>query len=166
MKKLILLSSITGLILMISSCASIVSKSIWPLTVNSNPSGAVITISDRNSAVVYKSTTPANVKLKSGAGFFKKESYKIKFELSGYDVREIPVECKLNGWYWGNIFIGGLIGMLIVDPATGAMYKLDAEYITENLSKKTGSIETEPQLIIYEINDISKNLKEHLVKMN
>jgi len=30
----------------------------------------------------------------------------------------------MSGWYWGNILIGGLIGMLVVDPLTGAMYKL------------------------------------------
>lgn len=31
----------------------------------------------------------------------------------------------MDGWYIGNLLFGGLIGMLIVDPATGAMYKLD-----------------------------------------
>ena len=30
----------------------------------------------------------------------------------------------MDGWYIGNILFGGLIGMLIVDPATGAMYNL------------------------------------------
>ncbi|WP_174263189.1 CsgG/HfaB family protein [Citrifermentans bemidjiense] len=31
----------------------------------------------------------------------------------------------MNGWYWGNIVFGGVIGLLIVDPATGAMWKMD-----------------------------------------
>jgi hypothetical protein len=30
----------------------------------------------------------------------------------------------MDGWYIGNILFGGVIGFLIVDPATGAMWKL------------------------------------------
>lgn len=158
--------SITVMFILISSCASIVSRSNWPMIVNSDPSGAAITISNRSGAEVYKGTTPANVKLKSAAKFFKMESYKIKFQLSGYDTKEIPVECKLNGWYWGNILLGGLIGMLIVDPATGAMYKLDTKSVNENLSKTKLSTETEYQLKVYSINDMPEDLKEYLVKIN
>jgi hypothetical protein len=28
----------------------------------------------------------------------------------------------MSGWYIGNILVGGLIGMLAVDPVTGGMY--------------------------------------------
>ena len=31
----------------------------------------------------------------------------------------------MDGWYAGNILIGGLLGLLIIDPATGSMWKLD-----------------------------------------
>jgi hypothetical protein len=31
----------------------------------------------------------------------------------------------IDGWYWGNLLIGGIIGMVFVDPLTGAMWKLD-----------------------------------------
>ncbi len=77
------------MILFISACASIVSKSNWPLTVNSNPSGANIIITNIDGKSVFSGTTPATLKLKSGAGFFKKESYKIKFQLTGYNEMEI-----------------------------------------------------------------------------
>lgn len=30
----------------------------------------------------------------------------------------------MDGWYVGNIIFGGLIGLLLVDPITGAMWKL------------------------------------------
>ncbi len=152
--------------MLFSSCASIVSHSSWPLTVNSNPSGATITISNRSGAEVYKGTTPANVMLKSGAKFFKRESYKIHFQLAGYDIKDIPVECKVNGWYWGNIVLGGVIGWLIVDPATGAMYKLDATAINESLTKTSASIDPEHKLNVCSINDLPQSVKEHLVKIN
>src|SRR5438105_14819936 len=107
----------------LSSCASIVSKSNWPVTVRSNPDGAKITITNRKGEQVYTGNSPAMLTLKSGAGFFKRESYKIKFELDGYAPREIPLQCKVNGWYWGNIVFGGLLGFLIIDADTGAMYQ-------------------------------------------
>ena len=104
--------------------------------------------------------------LKSGAGFFQKESYQVRFELAGYEVRSIPVECRVNGWYWGNILLGGVIGMLIVDPATGAMYKLDVPNVYETLSKATTKIKQEPGLKIYALTDLPQGLKGHLVKIN
>lgn len=79
------------------------------------------------------------MKLKSGAGFFSKESYTISLSLDGYETRKVNLECKVNGWYFGNLLIGGVIGMLIVYPATGAMYKLDNTGITENLSRSASA---------------------------
>lgn len=33
----------------------------------------------------------------------------------------------VSGWYVANLLFGGLIGLLIVDPLTGAMYNLSPE---------------------------------------
>jgi hypothetical protein len=51
----------------------------------------------------------------------------------------------MSGWYIGNILFGGLIGMLAVDPVTGAMYvfpesvsaALDAEAAKTSSSKES-----------------------------
>jgi hypothetical protein len=90
----------------------------------SNPARATVIITEKFGHQVFRGKTPLVTKLRSGAGFFSKESYTVTISLPGYQTKEIHVECKLNGWYFGNIFFGGVIGMLIVDPATGAMYKL------------------------------------------
>lgn len=153
--------SVIVIIAIFSSCASIVSKSSWPLTVNTNPNGAKVEITDKKGVVVYNGNTPATMSLKSGAGFFSKQSYKVKLTLDGYGEKIIPVECTLNGWYIGNIVFGGLIGLLIVDPATGAMYKLDREVINETFTKTTSS--NEPSLRIMNINDLPESMKTHLV---
>ncbi len=34
------------------------------------------------------------------------------------------IDSSLSGWYIGNLLFGGIVGLLIVDPATGAMWKL------------------------------------------
>ncbi|MBP1617777.1 MAG: hypothetical protein H6Q14_1604 [Bacteroidetes bacterium] len=151
-------------ICLFSSCATIVSKSNWPLTVNTTPSGAKIEITNKKGATIYNGITPSTVSLASGDGFFAKQSYQIKLTLDGYNEKIIPVECKLNGWYFGNIIFGGLIGLLIVDPATGAMYKLETKYINEGLEKK-GSSDT-ASLNILDINDIPAPMRNHLVAIN
>ena len=167
MKRTFQASFLFAVLATLSSCASIVSKSSWPVSVNSNPAGATITITNRKGNEVYKGTAPAMINLKSGAGFFKKESYIIHYELAGYATKEIPLECRVNGWYWGNLLLGGVLGMLIIDPATGAMYKLNTETVQGTLVKNsTGSVDTEPSLKICSIKDIPRSMEKQLVKIN
>lgn len=146
-----------------SGCASIVSTSTWPLTVDSTPKGAKVEITDVRGFNVYTGKTPATVLLKSGAGFFMKQSYQVRLSLDGYEDRIFPVDCTLNGWYIGNLVFGGVIGFLIVDPMTGAMYRLEREYISEPLIKITA--DAGRSLKIIDINDLSETMKEHLVSI-
>ena len=151
----------------LNSCASIVSKSNWPVHVACDPAGATVTITNRSGRQVYKGTTPAMLSLRSGAGFFRKESYMVKFEFEGYATQEIPLECKVNGWYWGNLVIGGLLGFLVIDPATGAMYKLETPIVDARLSRNsTGSTDGERGLKISNINDLPKSMVKDLVRIN
>lgn len=110
----------------------------------------------------FNGCTPASVMLKASEGYFKKASYQVKFTKEGYEEKVIPLTCKVDGWYFGNIVFGGLIGFLIVDPATGAMYKFDTELLHETLTRLPTS-ENEPQLKIDELSKIPANWKEHLV---
>ena len=45
----------------------------------------------------------------------------------------------MDGWYIGNIVFGGLIGWLVVDPASGAMWKLQ-DSVHGNLEAKEEEI--------------------------
>jgi hypothetical protein len=149
-------------IILLSSCASIVSKSSWPITINSTPSEAKITITDKRGVEIYTGNTPATLKLKSGDGFFSKARYQVTFDKPGYDKKVVPVEFSLNGWYFGNIFLGGFLGMLIVDPATGAMYRIDTEFLNETLSKSVATNESK-ELKFLDLNTIPSEWKNHLV---
>ena len=82
--------------------------------------------------------------------------------MAGYKERVVPVHFKMNGWYAGNLLFGGFIGLLIVDPATGAMWKIDNEYMNETLVATTASI-TEPQLRVLNVHDIPQEWRAHLV---
>ncbi|WP_299676848.1 PEGA domain-containing protein [uncultured Tenacibaculum sp.] len=156
---------IASTILLTTSCASIVSKSNYPISINSVPEDANITITDKKGVEVFKGKTPASLKLKSSSGFFSKASYQVKFEKEGFDTKIVPLQCKLDGWYFGNILIGGLLGMLIIDPATGAMYKLESEFLNETLTQSTASVEKEG-LKVYSLEEIPNEWKQHLVSLN
>lgn len=105
-------------------CASILGDSSYPVVVTSAPQGASFEIADKQGQVVHSGTTPSTVILKSGKGYFSGQNYTLRFKKDGYPDKTVLLNSSISGWYWGNIIFGGLIGMLIVDPATGAMYKL------------------------------------------
>ena len=147
-----------------SSCATIVSKCSYPVSINSSPTGATVSITDKKSKEVYKGQTPATVTLKSGAGFFSKSEYQVKISSPGYAEQVIPVNFKINGWYFGNLLIGGVLGMLIIDPATGAMWKLDTPPINITLNKSVASTEV-PTLKIIDFASVSQDMRKHLVRI-
>jgi len=148
-------------IFLFSSCATIFTKTKYPLMVNSNPDGATLTITDKKGNDVYAGTTPASVVLKSSSGFFSGAEYHVKISLPGYNDKVVTVSSKIEGWYFGNLLLGGVLGMLIIDPATGAMWKLDTKEINVDLipSQSNNTME----LKIMDINDIPKEWKDHLV---
>jgi hypothetical protein len=149
---------------LIISCASILGKSSYPVSINTNPNGANLSITDKKGKEVYKGQSPATVILKSGAGFFSKAEYQVKISANGYSEQIIPVTYKLNGWYFGNLLIGGFLGMLIVDPATGAMWKLDTPPISVSLTRPTALIE--PTLQILDVSTVSAYVKASMVRIN
>lgn len=151
-------------VFLFSSCASIVSKSTYPLSINSSPSNSKISITDKKGKEIYLGNTPATVKLKAGAGFFSKAEYQVKFSSPGYDDKIVPITFKLDGWYFGNLLLGGVLGMLIIDPATGAMWKIETEFLNETLGKSTVSID--PEMKIMNINDVPKSWITYLVQVN
>ena len=109
----------------ITSCASIVSKSSYPVTFDSNPTGANIVIRDGDGIAMYEGKAPTTLTLDSGDGYFGKASYQLEATMPGHNAGRATLTAGFDGWYVGNIVFGGLIGLLIVDPATGAMWKLD-----------------------------------------
>lgn len=108
----------------LTGCASIVGKDVFPVTINSNPDGANIIVKDENGVRVYSGITPTTVTLAAGESYFHAKSYNITFSKPGYKDQYVEVKATLSGWYWGNILFGGFIGLLIVDPITGKMWKL------------------------------------------
>ena len=151
-------------VFLFSSCATIVTKSTYPLTVNSSPTNARITITNKRGVDIFQGNTPAVVRLKAGNGFFSKAEYTLRISHSGYEDKLMPITFSLEGWYFGNILFGGILGLLIVDPATGAMWTIDLDNVSVilNPTKNGGSSE----IRILDINEIPEHWIEHLEKLN
>lgn len=130
MKKLVGIFVVAAMVAGLQSgCASIVSKSNWPVTVQSNPTGAKCVVVKANGVQLHAGETPMTLTLDASDGFFSSAKYTVNCTKDGHQATSSELSAHLNGWYVGNIVFGGLIGILIVDPATGAMWKLDETHV-------------------------------------
>ena len=116
-------------VVVLSGCASIVKGGDQTIAFTSDPSGARVVVTDlRQNRDVQSGTTPFEVKLARGAGWFKSAKYKVTFERPGYQNEEVLLQGRPSGWYLaGNLFFSDLLGWLVVDPLTGAMWVLEPQ---------------------------------------
>ena len=111
MKKTIMLLGVASLFFL-SSCATIVSGSRQTVKFDSTPTNATVFIDET-------------------------EVGKTPFErLDGYEPYKTKLTKQFNAWYIGNIVFGGIIG-LVVDPITGAIYRLTPNEINAQLQQGT-----------------------------
>lgn len=92
-----------------SGCSTIVSGSTQSVSFTSNPEGATIEVDGRTLG-----KAPLTVTLK------KRSGQRLSASLDGYKTVTLPLETRLNGWFWGNIVFGGGIGST-TDGMSGSM---------------------------------------------
>lgn len=133
----IAMSLVAGI--MLTGCATIFGKSgPQSISIDSDPAQAkVVIVNTKQNQKVYEGVTPATVKLEKKEGYFSGRRYEVTISKPGYEDSVVFISPKLGGWYLaGNFVFGGLIGWLIVDPATGAMWNLSPDSINETLGSK------------------------------
>lgn len=148
--------------LLLCNCATIFGgANKKEVTLLSNPTGATVTVTNKTGTLIHKGVTPTAVALDRSNGFFVPSVYHLEFSKKGFPTQRVDLNAKMNPWYIGNIAFGGLIGLLIVDPATGAMWTLDSQY-----SAQLGPIaktQSANQLTVIERSRIPKEWESHLV---
>ncbi|WP_369958853.1 hypothetical protein [Pseudomonas benzenivorans] len=154
-----------ALSLFMTGCASIVSDSQYPVSISSTPAGANFEVRNRAGVVIHSGSTPGTVTLNSGAGYFKGETYTITFHKDGYADQQTTLRSSVDGWYWGNIIFGGLIGLFAVDPATGAMYKLPESSAT-TLAPVTADTKASDSLTFITLDQVPEHLRDQLIPVN
>lgn len=83
-------------------CATIMSGYTQDFQVSSAPPEAIVTVNE------IKRTTPTVFVLDRS-----RESYTVTVEKPGYRAVTIELKRGYNGWLWGNILVGGIIGLWI-----------------------------------------------------
>jgi hypothetical protein len=114
-----------------SGCASVVSGKHREVTFRSKPEGAKITVSDTQGVTVAEGVTPFTAKLRKGKAYFAGQRYLLTFHKDGFCEARQELEGTVSSWYFGNLLFGGVVGFLVVDPHTGAMYTFPKEVSAE-----------------------------------
>ena len=170
-KRMLMMASVGALATLIlsTSCASIVSRSYYNVTINSVPSEVKVRVLNRKGGEVAAGQTPVTLRLKASEGFFKSAKYTLEFSKEGYEGKQMPLEASIEPWYFGNLLFGGFIGLLIVDPATGAMWKIEDTSISTSLEPKARPIAVakeeggKKELNVYALSDVPVELRKHMV---
>ena len=130
-----------------------IAYSVQQVPILSSPRDAEVLILTDSGQLVQKGTTPMVAYLSRNFGYFQKPAYRVAIEKPGYHRKVYELEGRLNlTWYLGgNFLFGGLIGYLVVDPWTGAMWTLAPGEVNAILSPIVGSaVPPEPRPIMLE----------------
>jgi hypothetical protein len=152
-------------------CASIVHNGNRSIAISTDPPGATASIRKTGGTaindVVVVEKTPCTVSLDPRQSYFRGQSYTLRLELDGYQMTEIALTPQMSGWYWGNLLIGGLIGMLAVDPATGAMWNITPEKIEQKLpAARSALIKNKTGFVVVLESELTPAEREHMVRVN
>ncbi len=131
MFKLLKVLVVLVLIVTQTSCATIVDGGDKFVSINVEPSNARIHVKS-NQGEDFVRQGSFNLRVD------RKASYTLVLESPDYISEEITLKRGLNGWYFGNILFGGIIG-LIVDASTGNMWTPKPKVVSAKMVKKDGS---------------------------
>jgi len=108
------------LLFLTNSCATLISGTTQEVTFNSEPQDVEVTVGGK---VIGK--TPLTIQLD------KKSGQSVEFNLEGYKRQTRSLTTTMDGWFWGNILLGGLIGST-TDGISGSMheYSPNQYYVT------------------------------------
>ena len=138
--------TMAGALLCLSTgCASIVTGTHRKVAFNSSPPGAKVCVTDKKDRVVKEGVTPCTFKLLRGKPYFTPKKYTVTFSKEGYWDAKQELKATLNGWYVGNLIFGGLTGLIVVDPLTGAMWMLPKE-MSVTLNPRSTAVSGGPEL--------------------
>lgn len=121
MKRFFIVLIVSGAVLILSACSTVLNTTTQNVEITSTPSNAKITIDGKKFGI-----TPQTVNLERGS------NHVVKLELDGYEAFETQLTRKISTWFWFNIFNGIVPGM-VTDLFTGSMYNLLPDLIGAEL---------------------------------
>ncbi len=102
--------------LTVTGCATIVRGSLQSVIVNTSPPGAACIFNRDGRIIATAEPTPKTVDIEKG-----RKDIVVTCSRRGYKEASAPLLSTFEGWTFGNILFGGLIGVA-VDAGSGAMH--------------------------------------------
>ncbi len=132
--------AILGLLVGTTGCATILGGGAsQPVAIRSNPESATFTVKASNGLTMAQGQTPQTIRLP------RKNEYQIEFTAPGFQPQSIALTKGTNGWIWGNLVVGWIVGFA-VDFATGSAHKLEPALVDISLVQvraSTGELRTD-----------------------
>lgn len=145
------LSAVVTLCVLLAGCATITQGTSQMVSITSNVEGATVYLDD-----MAIGKTPFQ-------GLIKKGKKAIRVEMAGYRTETVALSKKTDGWFWGNLVTGGLVGST-TDGVSGAAYVYaPASYQVDLKSDTQSSLEFDRQYAVRKfsmiyIDNISREL--------
>lgn len=109
------------------SCATVISKSKYPVSFQTNTQNITVKVIDNHTQnVSYTGSVPSTAKLSAGRRF-KGASYTVKAFKSGKEIASKQLNATKSGWVFGNVVFPGIAGF-VVDGFTGSMFALPKDF--------------------------------------
>jgi len=121
--SVLLVPAVLGLLY---GCGTIINRTKQSVFLQTDPPGVTAIVDG-----MRRVQTPTSVKLKRG------KDHVIAFEKEGYAPTSVAIDHELSGWVWGNLILGGLIG-LAIDFTSGGAYKLEPSTVSVTLKPLAG----------------------------
>jgi hypothetical protein len=144
-RKLLTFFAIACVTFACSQCATIMNGDYVSLPVSTAPGGATVLYNGQTFS------TPCTLQIPRG----QQKVIRLQIEKEGYHPITVSVTRSVDGWLWGNVLLGGIVG-LIVDFATGDAYDLAPEKIDAALVRQSQSANDNDDHLKLVVVDISE----------
>lgn len=133
-------------VLVLTGCATLVDGGPSRLEATSTPEGAEVVAVGLANGERLTGTTPTSFTLDKGS------DYELTFELDGYESETVVVRRTVNGWFFGNFFLG--VVPMVVDAATNNIWSHTIEVasvdFTSAAQRPDGTLEAEATVRTYD----------------
>lgn len=142
---------IAGMLLALSGCATITSGTSQEVSFQTSPEDVVVTITKpvrdpSKGEDAWKDETRVLGKTPLTLRLDRATRQTVTFTKDGYKALTMQLATTLNGYFWGNIITGGIIGSS-TDGMTGAMHEYSpSQYFVTLIPTASSSIDAATQL--------------------
>lgn len=160
-RKARIAGGVAAVLILTSGCATILgggpSQSV---SVASEPSGTSFVVKSSSGLQMAAGTAPQIILLP------RRNEYQVEFTVPGYQPQSAVLTRGVNGWIWGNLVIGWIVGF-IVDFATGSAYKLEPAVVQVALQRQPGEgTESDAHAIVRLLDRFGRVISEGRVRLD